>query len=96
MRRTTQRIEMSKAEKEREAIAEARSEARIRLIPDGPGKWKLNIEAAEGLQIEPGDMVEIDNVLLDELMISSPNTTLMPVKFEADKSSMTKKAAKAK
>jgi hypothetical protein len=47
-----------------------------------------------GLEIRPGDVILIDDVLLDEL--KSLDGTLIPVKFEADKSSMAKKAAKAK
>jgi len=74
-----------------------RSEPEIELIPDGPGKWILNLVGPQGLEIRPGDTVLIDNAVLDELMIRSPNGTLLPVKFEADKLSMTKKkAAKAK
>jgi len=88
---------MDHTKKEPEAIADAPSEAEIRLIPDGPGRWKLDIAVPEGLEIRPGDTVLIDNAVLDELLIRSPDGTLLPVKFEADKSSMTKKkAAKAK
>jgi invasion protein IalB len=87
---------MDHTKKEPEAIADAPSEAEIRLIPDGPGRWKLDIAVPEGLKIRPGDTISIDNTLLNELKTRSPNGTLLPVKFEADKSSMTKKAAKAK
>ncbi len=60
------------------------------------GKWKLTIVAPQGLEIRPGDEICIDNAVLNELKSRSPDGTLVPVKFEADKSSMTKKAAKAK
>jgi invasion protein IalB len=73
-----------------------RSEPGMGLISDGPGKWKLTLVAPEGLQIEPGDVISIDNLLLDQLKSRSADGSVIPVKFEADKSSMTKKAAKAK
>ena len=87
---------MDHTKKEREAIADThtQSEAEIELIPDGPGKWKLNIVAPQRLEIRPGDIISIDNTVLDEL--KSPDGTPVSVKFEADKSSMKKKAAKAK
>jgi invasion protein IalB len=87
---------MDHTKKEPEAIADARGEVGIEMVPNGPGKWKLNVVAPEGLEIRPGDVICIGNVLLDELKARSPDGSLVPVKFEADKSSMTKKAAKAK
>jgi len=72
---------MDHTEKEPEATAEARSVAGIEIIPNGPGKWKLNIVAPEGLEIRPGDFVSIDNVLLDELKIKNPDGTPIPIKF---------------
>ena len=88
---------MDHTKKEPEAIAEAHSEVAIELVANGPGQWILNLVGPQGLEIRPGDTVLIDNAVLDELLIRSPDGTLLPVKFEADKSSMTKKkAAKAK
>ncbi len=83
MRRMKQRIEMSKAEKEPEAIAEAGSEAGIEMVPNGPGKWILKVVAPEGLEIRPGDVISIDNLLLDELKSRSADGTPLPVKFDA-------------
>jgi len=60
-----------------------RSEAEIRLIPDGPGRWKLEIAVTEGLEIRPGDTISIDNTLLNELKTRGPDGTLIPVKFES-------------
>jgi len=74
---------MGNTEKEPEAIADAQSEVEIGLVPDGPGKWKFNIVASEGLEIRPGDVISIDNVLLGELIIRNPDGTPIPVKFDA-------------
>jgi uncharacterized heparinase superfamily protein len=85
---------MDHTKKEPEAIADAQSEAEIELIPDGPKKWKLTLAGPQGLEIRPGDVICIDNALLGEL--KSLNGNPIPVKFEAEKSSMKKRAAKAK
>ena len=85
---------MDHTKKEPEAIAEARGEVGIEMVANGPGQWILTVVAPGGLQIRPGDVVQIDNALLDKL--KRPDGTLIPLKFEADKSSMTKKDAKAK
>jgi hypothetical protein len=57
-------MKMGNKEKKREATAEARSEAGIALIPNGPGKWILNLVVPEGLEIRPGDVICIDNALI--------------------------------
>ena len=87
---------MDDTEKERNEIADTHTqgEVGIGLIPDGPGRWILTLVGPKGLEIRPGDLICIGNALLDEL--KSPDGTPIPVKFEADKSAMTKKAAKAK
>ena len=92
----TRRPTVEDKQKRRKALVTKldRSEPGMGLISDGPGKWKLNVVAPEGLEIRPGDVICIGNVLLDELKARSPDGSLVPVKFEADKSSMTKKAAK--
>ena len=87
---------MDHTKKEPEAIAEARGEVAIEMVANGPGRWKLNIVGPQGLEIRPGDEICIDNAVLNALMKGSPAGSLVPVKFDADKSSMTKKAAKAK
>jgi len=86
---------MDHTKKEPEAIAEARSEVAIEMVANGPGQWVLNLVGPQGLEIRPGDTISIDNTLLDELK-SPDGTTPIPVKFEADKSSRTKKAAETK
>ena len=55
---------MDYTKKEPEAIAEARGEVGIELIPDGPGQWILNLVGPPGLEIRPGDMISIDNALI--------------------------------
>lgn len=63
---------MDNTEKEREAIAKARSEVGIEMVANGPGQWILNLVGLAGLEIRPGDTVLIDNVLLDQLKSRTP------------------------
>ena len=58
---------MDHTKKEPEAIAEARSEVAIEMVANGPGQWILTLVGPKGLQIRPGDAVQIDNALLDTL-----------------------------
>jgi hypothetical protein len=77
------RNEMGNTEKEPEAIADSRVKVGIEMVPNGPGQWILNLAGPQGLEIRPGDLISIDNVLLDELMGRSPDGPPIPIKFDA-------------
>ena len=75
---------MGNTEKQRNEIADTltHTEAGIEMIPDGPGRWIFEVVAPEGLKIRPGDVISIDNLLLDELKTRSPDIPI-PLKFDA-------------
>lgn len=69
---------MDNTGKQREAIADARGEVEIEMVPNGPGQWILKLVGPAGLQIRPGDTVWIDNTFLDELKGRIPSGTPVP------------------